>query len=505
MSQRESSASKGEVPINVRAVMSGVGWTGAGQVGTQVAWFGSLIVLGVLLPPRLFGIVAAGVVMVNMATLLMGSGTKGSIVVGEELTRKQVRGALRFNVVSGTALCLGLALLAGPIVAAFAHGGDPWVVRVLGLGLLLNASSLVPRGILQKRMQFKRQAAAQTAAALIGGVGAIVAGFAGAGVWALVLRILLNNACWSAFTWVAAWPFLPTEEGRAGDQGALRRLQRHGARFFLILAAADFLAISVDNLIVGGFTNSTQLGLYSLAFTLAFAPLTQFSWQLGSVLFSVAAATETTEALARRTIRALRMITLVLLPLVTPVVLLAPVVLSGILGHRWHGIVTPFQLLLGAGVLYAMTNVIGEAFSGSGNIAPRSLIEAVWAVATAGVMVALVRVDGIRGAALTHLALSVPLLAAYALLAGRRLGAGFGPIWAAIRDVVRSVAVQALTSLALLAMLRYAGVAYGIAATAAAATGAAAAVALLVVSKSKPLREGKAILMAGLRGGAAGV
>lgn len=504
MSQRESSASKGEIPINVRAVMSGVGWTGAGQLGTQVAWFGSLIVLGVLLPPRAFGIVAAGVVMVNMASLLMGSGTKGSIVAGEKLTRRQLRGALVFNVSSGVALWLGLALLAGPIVAAFAHGGDPWVIRVLGLGLLLNAFSLVPRGILQKEMQFKRQAAAQTAAALIGGVGAIAAGFAGAGVWALVLRILLNNACWSALTWVAVWPFLPTESGRAGDQGALRRLQRHGARFFLIVGAANFLALSVDNLIVGGLTNSTQLGLYSLAFTLAFAPLTQFSWQLGSVLFSVAAATETVEALARRTMRALRMTTLILLPLLPPAILLAPVVLSGTLGHRWHGIVTPFQLLLGAGVLYAMTNVIGEAFSGSGNIAPRSLIDAVWAVATAGVMLALVSIDGIRGAAMTHLALSLPLLAAYARLAGRKFGAGVGPIWAAIRDVVRSVAAQSLTSLALLAMLRYAGVAYGIAATAAAAAGVAVAVALLVVSQSKPLREGKAMLMAGLRG-AAGV
>jgi hypothetical protein len=67
------------------------------------------------------------------------------------------------------------------------------------------------------------------------------------------------------------------------------------------------------------------------------------------------------------------------------------------------------------------------------------------------------------------------------------------------------VAVQALTSLALLAVLRYTGVAYGTAATAAAATGVAVAVALLVVSQSKPLREGKAMLLAGLRGGAAGV
>jgi O-antigen/teichoic acid export membrane protein len=502
--QDEIPETNGAIAIDVRSVTRAVGWAGAGQLASQIAWFGSLIVLGVLLPPRDFGIVAAGVVMVSIASLFIGSGTIGSVIAGEELTRAQVRATLIFNVACGSVLWLAVALLAGPIVNAFARGADPWVIRALASGLLLTSFSLVPRAIFQKRMQFKRVAAVQTSATLIGGVGAVVAAFAGAGVWALVLRILLSTGFTSLFGWISVWSLLPRDSGRSGFWATVRRLRRHGARWFLLLATAEMFALSVDNLIVGHLTNSTQLGLYSLAFTLAFAPLTQVSWQVGAVLFSVSAATDATELIARRAVRALRMTALVLLPLLPPAILLAPVLVPWVLGHRWQPMVTPFQILLGAGVLYAMTNMIGEAFSGSGNIAARSAINAVWCVATIGLLVTLVKADGIRGAAWAHLALSVPLAIAYMILASRRLGAGAGRIWAALRDVVRPVALQGASSLAAIGVLRLAGLPYSAAAVVGVGTGAIAALAMLLASKSNPLGEGKAMLTAALRGGAVG-
>jgi hypothetical protein len=148
--------------------------------------------------------------------------------------------------------------------------------------------------------------------------------------------------------------------------------------------------------------------------------------------------------------------------------------------------------------------MIGEAFSGSGNIAARSAINAVWCVATIGLLIALVKADGIRGAAWAHLALSVPLAVAYMSLAGRRLGAGAGRIWTALRDVVRPVALQAASSLAVIGALRLAGLPYDAAAIVGVGTGAVVALALLLASQSNPLREGKAMLTAAMRGGAVG-
>ncbi len=61
---------------------------------------------------------------------------------------------------------------------------------------------------------------------------------------------------------------------------------------FFMLAFTDFVALNSDFLVVGHLDGGRpSLGLYSLAFTLAFAPVTQVSWQVGRVLFPAAAAT----------------------------------------------------------------------------------------------------------------------------------------------------------------------------------------------------------------------
>jgi O-antigen/teichoic acid export membrane protein len=484
--------------IDVRSVTRAVGWSGLGQIASQTVWFGSLVVLGALLAPSAFGTVAAGMVIVYLTGLLMGSGTGGAIIAGKGLTRSQLRGALLYNVGAGIVLSLALALLAGPIVHAFARGGDPAVLRVLALGIFLNAFSLVPQALLQKQMKFKRQAAVKTAAATVGGTAAIAAGFAGAGVWALVLRILVSNACTSALAWIAVRKLLPPAGKRETAYAALRGLRRHGARWFLLLAAADAIASTVDNLIVGHFTGSAQLGLYALAFTLAFAPLTQFSWQVGAVLFSVTAATETVEAVARRTLRALRITALMLLPFVTPALVLAPVVLPRVLGEKWDGMVEPFQFLLVAGIIYALTNVIGEALCGSGNVGPRSRIHAAWCAATIGGVFLLARVDGIRGAALAHFLVSLPLAIAYLALAGRRLGSGVIAAWHALRDILILVAVQVACTIALIEGLEAAGISHDVAHVTGALGGLLVLVSLLLFWVSTPLREANAILAGAL-------
>ena len=60
----------------------------------------------------------------------------------------------------------------------------------------------------------------------------------------------------------------------------------------MVFSLTDFAVFNADSLTVGHFQGAQQLGLYALAFTLAFAPVTQFSAQIGNVLFSASAASD---------------------------------------------------------------------------------------------------------------------------------------------------------------------------------------------------------------------
>ena len=129
---------------------------------------------------------------------------------------------------------------------------------------------------------------ANAGAALLASAGCAVAALAGAGVWALVAAAgALPGAAGGLRLDGGAQP------AAARPDGSPRRWRRAArpaaASSFLLLAVISFVALNMDYVIVGRVADVAQLGLYSLAFTIAFAPLTQFAWQIGKVLFPAAA------------------------------------------------------------------------------------------------------------------------------------------------------------------------------------------------------------------------
>ena len=428
-------------------------WVGAGHVVGQAFWFGSLLFLAALLSPRAIGSITVGLLMVTAATRLMDAGTRGSIIVAPTLTRQHILTALASNVGAGLVMSALIALLSGPATRAFAHGTDPLVLAILGLSVVLYAPAIAPLALLEKRLEFRRRAGVQLAATMTAGIVSVIAGLLGAGVWALVLRQLLYQAMLAMLGWIAARRLLPEKGGAA----RWRRLRRRGAASFMLFSLTDFVVFNADYLAVGHFTNTTQLGLYSLAFTIAFAPTTQFSAQIGSVLFPASAASDP-DTIRRRTIVGVRITCAVLLPLIPVAMVLAPIVVPAVLGEKWAGMVTPLRILLVVGIAHAIVNVIGESLSGTGNIGFRARVNLVWMAGMLVALVVLVQADGIRGAALAHLLLYAPVAIVYGFVGLRLIGAEPRRLARALRGVGALAGVQAAVTFGVLAVLLDAGV-----------------------------------------------
>jgi O-antigen/teichoic acid export membrane protein len=424
----------------------------AGHGAGQVTWFLSLIVLGALLDPQAFGTVAAGLVVVNSATLLMGAGTGGSIVSTPRLAPGQIRSSMRLNLVLGAVMTAVLVVLAGPITDRFASGGDPRVLQWLAPAIAFHAVAVVPIALLRKQMNFGRQSAATFVAYTVAGVTAVALGAAGAGVWSLVVRVVLYEGLLAVASVLLAWKLL---DGRlASIEDADGGSRREGGTWFFVLALANFVAFNADYLIVGRFTDAEQLGLYSLAFLIAFAPLRQFSWQIGGVLFSASAAADDVGAVRRRLATSLRLGSSLMLPFVVPAVVLAPVVLPAVLGERWSDMVPAFQVLVVAGVLHGVLNIGAEFLSGTGNVDLRGLLSLAWALGMVVLLLVVVPRYGLVGAALVHLGLFVPLAVATAVLGARRLSATMRELMMPMATVVGAVGLQTVSTVLCIAVLR---------------------------------------------------
>lgn len=474
-------------------VARAVSWMAVGHVASQGLWLGSLILLAAIVEPSAFGSLAIGMVLVNLAGLLVDSGTRGSIISAPALGRAELRGAVALNVGVGLAATAAIFALAGPITSTFSAGGDANAIRILSVGVVLYAVGITPLALLQKNLRFRSFAAANIGAATASSAVGIAAGLAGAGVWALVARQLTSMGLLSVIAWAMARDLMPARDPEERSRRTMR-LRQAGWLGFFALALTDFVALNSDFLVVGHIEEATRLGIYSLAFTLAFAPLTQVSWQVGRVLFPAAAATTDLATVARRTLVSMRLMGLILLPFVAPAVVLAPTVLPGLLGDEWKAVVAPFQILLCVGVGQAMVGMIGESLSGTGNIGWRARVNAVWAAGMVGALIVLVSADGIRGAAWAHALLFVPFALAYATLGARKLTLRPGQIALAVAPLVLPVASQWVVTFGVLLGLEAAGIDEGWAALAGAVAGAIAIGLVLLRVPSSPLREARAVV-----------
>lgn len=482
--------------VSAKSVGRAISWAGVGHLVAKVSWFGSLLVLAALLPPAAFGLVSAATVVIHTASLLVGTGTKGALVTSERVTVERLRYSLALTIGMGTVVTIAVAALAGPIVRSVLSDGDPEVLRWLVISVGLHALGIVPYAMLDKHMQFKRLAGIMALGSITSAAIGIVAAVLGAGVWALVIRQLLGATIDTILVWTFARRFMPPARELLGRFERPRRERDDQGWWFFLLSVTSLVALSSDYVVVGRVAGAAELGLYSIAFALGFAPLTQLSWSLGAVLMPAAAATKDLGVLARRTERALQAMGLILLPLVAPALVLAPWLLPLALGERWEGGVLPFQILFPIGVAHAMLNMIGESLSGSGNIKLHTQMHILWAVIIIPALVVLVTLEGIVGAALAHLVVLVPVAAGYLLLGARRLGR---PTWALVRSLVPlllPVSAQLAATYGATWLLLAAGAPEPLARVAGALVGVGCLAALLLRDRSGPLYDARALVTA---------
>ncbi len=150
------------------------------------------IVLARILLPEDFGILAIVVAIMNFLSIFVQSGLSTAIVQRKSITPIEISTLLTFSVAVASVLYVGV-FFSAPLIASYYELPDLlWILRVLGITLILNAINSIQTAILSRRMAFKtlfvRTAIAIPAAGALG----IVLALLGFGVWALVAQTIAN-------------------------------------------------------------------------------------------------------------------------------------------------------------------------------------------------------------------------------------------------------------------------------------------------------------------------
>jgi PST family polysaccharide transporter len=184
----------------------------------------------------------------------------------------------------------------------------------------------------------------------------LVLAWQGAGVWAYVAALLVQNAVLSlGYLYLARIPWL------AGfNAGRIRQLLGYGMRStaFNLLTYA---AAKVDVWLVGEKLSTGQTGIYDRAVHLMGQPITVLGKLGDSVLFSGMASIQDDDMQTRNvTLRAMHFVSLLTIPLASALVIQAEGVTWLFLGDRFASAAPVVQILFAAVVFRALTK-LGDA------------------------------------------------------------------------------------------------------------------------------------------------
>jgi O-antigen/teichoic acid export membrane protein len=336
-------------------------WKGTQMVGTKLIFFVRLFILARLLSPADFGLVAVAMVAIDVLVSVTDFGMIPALVQQKEAQTGHYHAAWSVGLIR--ALTISLVVFFGaPIIAIIV--GEPDVVdlmRVLALLPIIDALASIGLVELMRTLAFRQLAIVDIAKTLLNTVISISLA-PSLGVWALVAGSLAGSLTYTIVSYILA-PYRPQ---LTLDWKQMRPLMRYGRWVFItsLVAVAGSAALRV---VVSRQLGPVELGLYFLAAKLAFLPTEVASDVMGGVTFPLYARLQNEAEQVAQLFRAnLLMLSALLVPTFTLIAVLAPALVTHVLGERWEGTEQIIQLLAIIGIVALVTDIAVPAFKGLG-------------------------------------------------------------------------------------------------------------------------------------------
>lgn len=346
-------------------IARGAVWRVVEVMGAEIFAFGAFIISARLLLPNEVGTVAIATLFILTAQMLLHQGLGEALIQSDEVDTRHFSSAFWVNLLLGATSALILVLLASPITRLLDEPLLGLVLQALAPILILFAASGIYQAKLRRELLLRGFALASILASLSGGAIAVLMAWLGYGVWSLVAQqwvyasvSLLVFACSSG--WLPSL-FLSKDH--------VRKLCVFGG-LATISALLQLAMRRLDLLILSYFLPTIQIGFFSVASRLMMSAgmLTYYSiQQIGLPVLSRLAHSP---AAHRRAInRTLSLVSLICLPTLIGLALIANIVIPLTLGETWEGSIRPFQVLCAFGIFYAMAHIIGQVLLSAGHAA----------------------------------------------------------------------------------------------------------------------------------------
>lgn len=316
------------------------------------------MMLARLLTPQDYGLIGMVAVIIGFVSIFKDLGLSSATIQRPEINTLQISTLFWINV----ALSIGVMLVCiaiAPLVALFYH--EPRLVMITmayGFGFILSGLAVQHEALLRRQMRFTALAGAEVVAIIASVVTAVTLAWQGAGYWALVtsqlsLGVVYLAAMWMLCTWRPGWPSRNT---------GVRSMLAFGGNLtgFSII---NFFARNLDNLLIGKYWGSQQLGLYAKAYQLLLLPIDQVNSPITAVAVPALSRLVDDPARYRQAyLRIVQKVAIITMPGVALMIGTSDWIVRVVLGPQWLDVAWIFTVLGIAGLIQPICNTTGWLF-----------------------------------------------------------------------------------------------------------------------------------------------
>ena len=328
--------------------------------GSQVA---TTIALAAFLTEADLGVATVAVALVNVGQVLQSMGVY-DVIARTERDAKVVAGTLMtMSVCVGAVLAAIAAVGAAPIAGCLGAPGQGPLVALAAASLPFSAAGGVQMALMHRTLNFRQRLVPDSGSAIIGATVTVVLAAAGAGAYSLAIGLLCT---------AILQPILGLLVGvRIGFRWN-RPAATEAFRWIRIVGPAAFVAtllVNVDYPVISRVLGTDAVGVYSVAFRIAWVPYIMMAIVIGAVAFPVYS--EMLRGGQRDGIpRAVGVFTNAVLLVAGGAYALIAIMANHVvlLGERWAGAIPVLILLCGYGIGISLLSTWFEAIRAVGHI-----------------------------------------------------------------------------------------------------------------------------------------
>lgn len=310
----------------------GLQWSAIERLLTQGIQLAITLMLARLLGPTAFGLLGMLVIFIAISNVFVDSGFTSALIRKNDRNDSDLVTAFYYNIAMSS-LCYLALYISAPYVAKFYEQPELQpLLRILGVTVLINAFSLIPRVLLTIAMDFKTQAKISIVSALISGSTAMVFAYLDYGVWALVAQTIVTALSTSLLFNVIS-PWRPT--GKVTKQ-AFGYLFGFGSKL-LISGLLDVIYNNLYQIIIGKKFSPAVVGQFTQANQLASLPAMTITIIIQRVTYPMfSQLQDDSDKMANAYRITLKMAVIVIFPLIVGLAIVAKPLLTLLLGVEWE-------------------------------------------------------------------------------------------------------------------------------------------------------------------------